>query len=135
MSILINKDTKVITQGITGSTGLFHTKGALDYGTKMVGGVTPGKGGTQVEIEQENGQTVSLPVFNTVVEAVEKTGATASVIYVPPAFAADSIMEAVDAELELVICITEGIPVIQMTSSSSASTASMIESAANAGGT
>lgn len=114
MSILINKDTKVITQGITGSTGLFHTKGALDYGTKMVGGVTPGKGGTQVEIEQENGQTVSLPVFNTVVEAVEKTGATASVIYVPPAFAADSIMEAVDAELELVICITEGIPVLDM---------------------
>lgn len=114
MSILINKDTKVITQGITGSTGLFHTKGALEYGTQMVGGVTPGKGGTTVDIELDRGETVSLPVFNTVQEAVEQTGATVSVIYVPPAFAADSIMEAVDAELDLVICITEGIPVIDM---------------------
>jgi len=114
VSILINKDTKVITQGITGATGLFHTKGALDYGTKMVGGVTPGKGGTNVDITLENGSVVSLPVFNTVAQAVEATGATVSVIYVPPAFAAEAIMEAVDAELELVICITEGIPVIDM---------------------
>ncbi|AJS59182.1 succinate--CoA ligase subunit alpha [Paenibacillus sp. IHBB 10380] len=114
MSILVDKNTKVITQGITGATGLFHTKGALDYGTQMVGGVTPGKGGTEVEITLENGESVSLPVFNTVVEAKAVTGATASVIYVPPAFAADSIMEAVDAELDLVICITEGIPVLDM---------------------
>lgn len=114
MSILVDKHTKVITQGITGATGLFHTKGALDYGTQMVGGVTPGKGGTNVDITLENGETVSLPVFNTVVDAKQSTGATASVIYVPPAFAADSIMEAVDAELDLVICITEGIPVLDM---------------------
>ncbi len=105
MSILVNKETKVICQGITGSQGLFHTKGALEYGTQMVGGVTPGKGGTTIE---------GLPVFNTVKEAVEATGATATVIYVPPAFAADAIMEAVDAELELAICITEGIPVLDM---------------------
>jgi succinyl-CoA synthetase alpha subunit len=105
MSILINKDTKVMTQGITGATGLFHTKQAIEYGTKMVAGVTPGKGGTEVE---------GIPVFNTVAEAKEKTGANVSVIYVPPAFAADSIMEAVDAELDLVICITEGIPVLDM---------------------
>lgn len=105
MSILVNKDTKVITQGITGSQGQFHTRQALDYGTKMVGGVTPGKGGTTVE---------GLPVFDTVAEAVKETGANASVIYVPPAFAADAIMEAVDAELDLVICITEGIPVLDM---------------------
>ncbi|MGF7048730.1 succinyl-CoA synthetase alpha subunit [Paenibacillus sp. DS2015] len=114
MSILVDKNTKVITQGITGATGLYHTKGALDYGTQMVGGVTPGKGGTLVEITLENGQNVSLPVFNTVIEAKAVTGATASVIYVPPAFAADSIMEAIDAELDLVICITEGIPVLDM---------------------
>ncbi|NDI33403.1 succinate--CoA ligase subunit alpha [Chengkuizengella sediminis] len=114
MSILINKDTKVITQGITGSTGMLHTKGALDYGTQMVGGVTPGKGGTNVDIELDNGSTASLPVFNTVTEAVTETGATVSVIYVPPAFAADAIMEAVDAEVELAICITEGIPVLDM---------------------
>ncbi|AUS09182.1 succinate--CoA ligase subunit alpha [Laceyella sacchari] len=105
MSIFVNKDTKVITQGITGATGLFHTKQALEYGTKVVGGVTPGKGGTEVE---------GVPVFNTVREAVAATGANASVIYVPPAFAADSIMEAVDAELDLVVCITEGIPVLDM---------------------
>jgi succinyl-CoA synthetase alpha subunit len=114
VSILVGKDTKVITQGITGATGLFHAKGALDYGTQMVGGVTPGKGGTNVDITLENGKVVSLPVFNTVVDAVAKTGATASVIYVPPAFAADSILEAVDAGLDLVICITEGIPVLDM---------------------
>ncbi|MFB5660580.1 succinate--CoA ligase subunit alpha [Alteribacillus sp. HJP-4] len=105
MSIFINKDTKVIVQGITGSTGLFHTQQALEYGTKIVGGVTPGKGGTEVE---------GIPVFDTVTDAVKETGANASVIYVPPAFAADAIFEAVDAELDLAICITEGIPVIDM---------------------
>lgn len=114
MSILINKNTKVITQNMTGKTGMFHTKGGLEYGTQMVGGVSPGKGGTKVDFELENGSVVTLPVFDTVVEAVAATGATASVIYVPPAFAADAIMEAVDAELDLVICITEGIPVLDM---------------------
>jgi succinyl-CoA synthetase alpha subunit len=114
MSILVDKNTKVITQGITGKTALFHAKGALDYGTQMVGGTSPGKGGSKVDIALENGETVSLPVFNTVTDAVAATGATASVIYVPPAFAADAIMEAVDAELELAICITEGIPVLDM---------------------
>lgn len=105
MSILIDKNTRVITQGITGATGLFHAQGARDYGTQMVGGVTPGKGGTTID---------GFPVFDTVKEAVEKTGATASVIYVPPPFAADSIMEAVDAGIEMVCCITEGIPVLDM---------------------
>lgn len=114
MSILIDKDTKIITQGITGSQGTFHTKGGLDYGSQFVGGVTPGKGGTEVEFALENGTTVKLPVFNTVVEAKQATGATVSLIFVPPAFAADSILEAVDAELDLVICITEGIPVLDM---------------------
>lgn len=105
MSIFVNKDTKVIVQGITGKTALFHTKQMLEYGTKIVGGTSPGKGGTTVE---------GVPVFNTVREAVEKTGATASVIYVPAPFAADAIMEAVDSELDLVICITEHIPVLDM---------------------
>ncbi|GAW67279.1 succinyl-CoA synthetase subunit alpha [Geoanaerobacter pelophilus] len=105
MSIMINKETKVITQGITGATGLFHAQGAREYGTQMVGGVTPGKGGTVID---------GFPVFDTVAEAVHETGATASVIYVPPPFAADSIMEAVDAGVELVCCITEGIPVLDM---------------------
>jgi succinyl-CoA synthetase alpha subunit len=105
MSILIDKDTRVITQGITGATGLFHAQGARAYGTRMVGGVTPGKGGTSID---------GFPVFDTVIEAVQKSGATASVIYVPPPFAADSIMEAVDAGIELVCCITEGIPVLDM---------------------
>ena len=105
MSILINKNTRVITQGITGATGLFHAQGAREYGTQMVGGVTPGKGGTTID---------GFPVYDTVIEAVQKTGATASVIYVPPPFAADSIMEAVDAGIELVCCITEGIPVLDM---------------------
>jgi succinyl-CoA synthetase alpha subunit len=105
MSVFINKDTKVIVQGITGSTALFHTAQMLEYGTKIVGGVTPGKGGTVAS---------GVPVFNTVQEAVQATGATASVIYVPAPFAADAIMEGVDAELELVICITEHIPVLDM---------------------
>src|SRR5690625_4799476 len=103
--MLVNKDTKVIVQGITGATATFHTKEMLAYGTKIVGGVTPGRGGSKVE---------GVPVFNTVEEAVAETGATVSVIYVPAPFAADAIMEAVDAELELVICITEGIPVLDM---------------------
>lgn len=114
MSILVNKNTKVITQNMTGTTGMFHTKGGLDYGTQMVAGVAPGKGGISVDFNLENGEVKSLPVYNTVVEAVAATGANASVIYVPPAFAADAIMEAVDAELPLVICITEGIPVLDM---------------------
>ncbi len=105
MSILINKNTKVICQGFTGSQGTFHSEQAIVYGTKMVGGITPGKGG-QTHLD--------LPVYNTVAEAVDRTGANASVIYVPPTFAADSILEAIDAGLELVICITEGIPVIDM---------------------
>ncbi|HEY4600139.1 MAG TPA: succinate--CoA ligase subunit alpha [Cerasibacillus sp.] len=105
MSVYVNKDSKVIVQGITGSTARFHTKQMLEYGTKIVGGVTPKKGGTEVE---------GVPVFNTVQQAVEKTGATVSVIYVPAPFAADAIIEAVDAELDLVICITEHIPVLDM---------------------
>lgn len=105
MSILVNKHTKVITQGMTGETGSFHTKAALDYGTQMVGGVTPGKGGTE---------HLGLPVFDTVAEAKAKTGADASVIYVPPPFAADSILEAIDAEIPLIVTITEGIPVLDM---------------------
>ncbi|WP_028782773.1 succinate--CoA ligase subunit alpha [Thalassobacillus devorans] len=105
MSVYVNKDTKVIVQGITGSTALFHTKQMLEYGTKIVGGVTPGKGGTEVE---------GVPVFDTVSEAVEKTGANASVIYVPAPFAADAIMEATDAGMDLAICITEHIPVLDM---------------------
>lgn len=105
MSILINKNTKVITQGITGAQGSFHTEQSMAYGSQFVGGVTPGKGGTQ---------HLGLPVFNTVKEAKAKTGCNTSMIFVPPPFAADSIMEAVDADLDLVICITEGIPVLDM---------------------
>jgi succinyl-CoA synthetase alpha subunit len=105
MSILINKNTKVICQGFTGTQGTFHSEQAVAYGTKMVGGVTPGKGGTT---------HINLPVFNTVQEAKDVTGANASVIYVPPPFAADAILEAIDAEIELAICITEGIPVLDM---------------------
>jgi succinyl-CoA synthetase alpha subunit len=105
MSILINKNTKVICQGITGREGTYHTEQAVAYGTKMVGGVTPGKGETS---------HIDLPVFDTVEEAKAKTGANASVIYVPPPFAADAICEAIDAKMELVVCITEGIPVLDM---------------------
>ncbi|MDB5713674.1 MAG: sucD [Sphingomonadales bacterium] len=105
MSIRIDNTTKVITQGMTGNTGTFHTEQALAYGTQMVGGVTPGKGGTT---------HIGLPNFNTVHEAVAATGATASVVYVPPPFAADSILEAIDAEVSLIVCITEGIPVLDM---------------------
>ena len=105
MSILVDKNTKVITQGMTGDTGTFHTQQALDYGTQMVAGVTPGKGGTT---------HIGLPNFDTVREARSETGATASCIYVPPPFAADAICEAIDAEMELIVCITEGIPVLDM---------------------
>ncbi len=105
MSILVDKSTKVITQGMTGDTGTFHTQQALDYGTQMVAGVTPGKGGTT---------HIGLPNFDTVREAKAETGATASCIYVPPPFAADAICEAIDAEMELIVCITEGIPVLDM---------------------
>lgn len=105
MSVLVNKNTRVITQGITGKTGQFHTLACKDYGTQMVAGVTPCRGGEYFE---------GIPIFNTVAEAKKKTGATASVIYVPPKFAAGAIREAVEAELELVVCITEGIPILDM---------------------
>src|SRR5205814_1838190 len=106
MSILVNKNTKVICQGITGSAGAFHTKGCLEYGTKMVGGVTPGKGG----LKDPNG----LPIFDTVSQAVRATGADATMIFVPPPFAADAIMEAADAGIKTIVAITEGIPVLDM---------------------
>ncbi|MFO1463386.1 MAG: succinate--CoA ligase subunit alpha [bacterium] len=105
MSVLVDKNTKVVTQGITGSTGQFHTRACKEYGTQMVAGVTPGKGGQDFE---------GIPIFDTVRQAKEKTGANVSVVYVPPPFAADAILEAVDADLDLVICITEGIPVVDM---------------------
>src|SRR5438876_5227427 len=106
MSILVNKETRVICQGITGSAGAFHTKGCLEYGTKMVGGTTPGKGGQK----DANG----LPIFDTVEQAVKATGADATMIFVPPPFAADAIMEAADAGIRVIVAITEGIPVLDM---------------------
>jgi succinyl-CoA synthetase alpha subunit len=105
MSILVNKQTRVLTQGITGATGQFHTKACKEYGTQMVAGVTPGKGGTAYE---------GIPIFDTVERAVKETGANATVIYVPPPFAADAILEAADADIPLIICITEGVPVGDM---------------------
>ena len=105
MAVLVDENTKVICQGITGSQGTFHSEQAIAYGTKMVGGVTPGKGGSE---------HIGLPVFDTVIDAKEKTGANATAIYVPPPFAADAILEAIDAEIELIVCITEGIPVLDM---------------------
>ena len=105
MSILVNKSTRVLTQGITGATGQFHTRACKEYGTQMVGGVTPGKGGTTFE---------AIPIFDTVARAVKETGANATVIYVPPPFAADAILEAADADIPLIICITEGVPVRDM---------------------
>jgi len=105
MSILVDKNTRLLVQGISGKTGAFHTRGAKEYGTQVVAGVTPGKGGTIFE---------GTPVFNTVADAVKETGANATVIYVPPPFAADAILEAIAAELALVVCITEGIPVLDM---------------------
>src|SRR5438876_9915549 len=105
MSILVDKNTRLVVQGLTGKEGTFHTKQMVEYGTNVVGGVTPGKGGTMHE---------TIPVFNTVSDAVRDAGANASVIYVPPAFAADAIMEAADAGIALVVCITEGIPALDM---------------------
>jgi succinyl-CoA synthetase alpha subunit len=105
MSIWVNKNTKVLVQGITGAVGAFHTKQMLEYGTKIVGGVTPGKAGSKVE---------GVPVFHTVADAVKATGANATVIYVPPAFAADAICEAVDAGVDITVCITEGLPILDM---------------------
>ncbi len=105
MSILVNKNTKVICQGFTGKQGTFHSEQALDYGTKLVGGVTPGKGGSE---------HIGLPVFDTVHEAVDETGADATMIFVPPPFAADAILEAADAGIRVIVAITEGIPVLDM---------------------
>ena len=105
MSVLVNKETKVICQGFTGTHGSFHSEQAIKYGTKLVGGVTPKKGGQK---------HLGLPVFNSVIEAKEKTGANASMIYVPPKFAAAAILEAVDSQLEIIVCITEGIPIVDM---------------------
>ena len=121
MSVLVDKNTRVICQGITGAQGSFHTEQAIAYGTRMVGGVTPGKGGTK---------HLGLPVFDTVREAVAETGADASAVYVPPAFAADAILEAIDAGVRLVVCITEGVPVLDMVTVKRALTGSKSRTAA-----
>src|SRR5512139_1279688 len=105
MSILVDDKTKVVVQGITGNEGMFHTRQMVEYGTKVVAGVTPAKGGQKID---------GIPVFNTVSEAATKTGANASAIFVPPAFAADAILEAADAEIPLIVCLTEGIPTLEM---------------------
>lgn len=120
MSILVNRKTKLIVQGITGSEGTFHTSQMIEYGTKVVGGVTPGKGGTEYMGKGEITFNKPVPVFNTVKDAVEKTGANASVIFVPPPFAGDAILEAIDAGIELIVCITEGIPTRDMVKVNSA---------------
>ncbi len=120
MSVLLNKKTKVIVQGITGTEGTFHTSQMLEYGTQVVGGVTPGKGGLAYEGKGEAKFIKSVPVFDTVKDAVKKTKATASVIFVPPAFAADAILEAIDAEIKLIIAITEGVPTKDMITVNSA---------------
>lgn len=114
MSVLVNKNTKVLVQGITGSEGTFHSSQMLEYGTKVVAGVTPGKGGLQYEGNEENKFIKPVPVFNSVSEAVKATKADTSIIFVPPPFAADAILEAIDADIKLIICITEGIPVKDM---------------------
>jgi succinyl-CoA synthetase alpha subunit len=114
MSVLVDANTKVICQGLTGATGSFHTAQAIAYGTKMVGGVVPGKGGQTWEAELPDGKKAVLPVFDTVWGAKAATGANATAIYVPPPFAADAILEAIDAEIELAVCITEGVPVLDM---------------------
>jgi succinyl-CoA synthetase alpha subunit len=105
MSILVDENTKVLVQGITGNEGMFHARQMVDYGTRVVAGVTPGKGGQKMD---------AIPVFNTVSQAVKETGANASAIFVPPAFAADAILEAADAEIPTIVCLTEGIPTIEM---------------------
>jgi succinyl-CoA synthetase alpha subunit len=114
MSILLNKNSKVIVQGITGTEGTFHTSQMIEYGTKIVGGVTPGKGGQVYSGKGENSFLTPVNIFNTVKDAVKETGANASIIFVPPSFAADAILEAIDAEIELIVTITEGIPTRDM---------------------
>lgn len=115
MSVFIDKSTRLLVQGITGRDGSFHTQQMMEYGTQVVAGVTPGKGGQKFEAVSPGGKTVTAPIFNTVAEAVQATGANTSVIYVPPAFAADAIMEAAASGVALVVCITEGVPVLDMT--------------------
>ena len=115
MSVFINRDTRLLVQGITGRDGSFHTKQMVEYGTRVVAGVTPGKGGQQFDAVGPDGKAAGVPIFNTVSSAVQATGANASVIYVPPAFAADAIMEAAAAGVALIVCITEGVPVLDMT--------------------
>jgi len=115
VSIFIDKNTKVVVQGITGRDGSFHTKQMIEYGTQVVAGVTPGKGGQKFEAVSPRGEAIMVPVFNTVEDAVKATGANTSVIYVPPPFAADAIMEAAASGVQLVVCITEGVPVLDMT--------------------